>query len=112
MPASRSSCSITYVTDPAGGGLGAFVDDMGSSLAGGTLEADGFEEATSTWAVTGPPAGSPPTTAEWEFGEQLAHFYAATATEDTLLLGFGLEQLATDEDRAALFEQALDNLLP
>jgi len=27
-----------------------------------------------------------------------------------LLLGFGLEQLATDEERAALVEQALDGL--
>ncbi len=102
--------SITYVTDPAGGGVGAFVDDTSVVAGGSTLEADGFEEATSTWAVTGPPAGSPPTTAEWEFGEQLVNFYAATATEDTLLLGFGLEQLATDEERAALVGQALDGL--
>ena len=40
----------------------------------------------------------------------LVNFYAATATEDTLLLGFGLEQLATDEERAALVGQALDGL--
>jgi len=102
--------SITYVTDPAGGGVGAFVDDTSVVAGGSTLEADGFEEATSTWAVTGPPEGSPPTVAEWEFGEQLVDFYAATATEDTLLLGFGLEQLATDEERAALIGQALDGL--
>ena len=102
--------SITYVTDPAGGGVGAFVDDTSVVAGGSTLEADGFEEATSTWAVTGPPAGSPPTTAEWEFGEQLVNFYAATATEDTLLLGFGLEQLASDEERASLIGQALDGL--
>ena len=102
--------SITYVTDPAGGGVGAFVDDTSVVAGGATLEADGFEEATSTWAVTGPPEGSPPTVAEWEFGEQLVNFYAATATEDTLLLGFGLEQLATDEERAALVGQALDGL--
>jgi Zinc carboxypeptidase/Immune inhibitor A peptidase M6 len=102
--------SITYVTDPAGGGVGAFVDDTSVVAGGETLEADGFEADPSTWAVTGSPEGSPPTTAEWEFGEQLVNFYAATATEDTLLLGFGLEQLATDEERAALVEQALGGL--
>jgi Zinc carboxypeptidase/Immune inhibitor A peptidase M6 len=102
--------SIAYVTDPAGGGVGAFVDDTRIVAGGETLEADGFEEATSTWAVTGPPEGSPPTTAEWDFGEQLVNFFAGTSTDDSLLLGFGLEQLATDEERAALVGQALDGL--
>ena len=102
--------SITYVTDPSSGGVGAFVDDTRVVAGGNTLSADGFEEPTSTWAVTGPPEGSPPTVAEWEFGEQLVDFFAGTATEDSLLLGFGLEQLATDEERAALVEQALDGL--
>ena len=102
--------SITYVTDPAFGGVGAFVDDTRVVAGGSTLSADGFEEPTSTWAVTGPPEGSPPTVAEWEFGEHLVDFFAGTATEDSLLLGFGLEQLATDEERAALVGQALDGL--
>ncbi len=102
--------SITYVTDPSSGGVGAFVDDTRVVAGGNTLSADGFEEPTSTWAVSGPPEGSPPTVAEWEFGEQLVNFFAGTATEDSLLLGFGLEQLATDDERAALVGQALDGL--
>ena len=103
--------NITYVTDPSTGGVGAFVDDTRIVAGGTTLSADGFEGATSTWTVTGPPAGSPPANAEWEFGEQLVNFFAGTSTEDTLLLGFGLEQLSTDAERADLLEQALDNLI-
>jgi hypothetical protein len=37
--------------------------------------------------------------------------YAATSTEDTLLLGFGLEQLATDGARTDLLRRALAGLL-
>ena len=100
------------MSDPSTGGVGAFVDDTRIVVGGSTVEADGFEGATSIWTVTGPPEGSPSAHAEWEFGGQLVNFFAGTSTEDTLLLGFGLEQLATDEDRAELLEQALDNLIP
>ena len=34
-----------------------------------------------------------------------------TATEDSLLLGFGLEQLSTDAERVTLVERALSGLL-
>jgi hypothetical protein len=103
--------SITYVTDPAFGGVGAFVDDTRFVINGGapTL-ADGFE-GTSTWAVPGPPAGSPPNSSDWDFGEQLVRFFAGTSTEDTLLLGFGLEQLSSDAERADLVRRALGGLL-
>ena len=103
--------NITYVTDPSTGGVGAFVDDTRIVVGGATLSADGFEGATSTWTVTGPPAGSPPANAEWEFGEQLVNFFAGTSTEDTLLLGFGLEQLSTDAERADLLGRALGGLI-
>ena len=33
------------------------------------------------------------------------NFYAATSTDDTLLLGFGLEQLATDAERKDLMDR-------
>ena len=44
----------------------------------------------------------PPNSSDWAFGEQLVNFYAGTSTEDTLLLGFGLEHLSTDAERADL----------
>jgi hypothetical protein len=44
-------------------------------------------------------------------GEQLVNFYSSTSTDDTLLIGFGFEQLATDEDRAELVGRALEELI-
>jgi Immune inhibitor A peptidase M6 len=101
---------ITYVTDPSAGGVGAFVDDT-RVVIDGVTDADGFEGATSSWTIGAPPAGSPPNSGDWQIGEQLVNFFAGTSTADTLLLGFGLEQLATDQDRAELVGQALGGLL-
>ncbi|HWM12179.1 MAG TPA: M14 family zinc carboxypeptidase [Solirubrobacteraceae bacterium] len=101
--------SIAYVTDPSTGGVGAFVDDTRLTV-NGTTTADGFEGETSSWAVTGPPQGSPPNSTEWEISEKLINFYAGTSTRDTLLLGFGVEQLATEAERADLLRRALRGL--
>ena len=57
--------SITYVTDPNTGGIGAFVDDT-KITKDGTTDADGFEGASSTWTVGGPAAGSPPNAGQLE----------------------------------------------
>jgi hypothetical protein len=103
--------SISYVTDPASGGIGAFVDDTRFTTTGGPIDAEGFESGQGPWTIGGPPQGSPPNANNWEIGEQLITFYAGTSTEDTLLLGFGFEQLSTDEERADLVERALDGLL-
>ncbi len=103
--------SITYVSDESFGGIGAFVDDTKVVADGSTLDADGFEDEPSSWTVTGPPPGSPPAAAVWEFGEEIVKFFAGTATDDTLLLGFGLEQLATDQERTELLDQALAALI-
>ncbi len=98
------------MTDPGTGGVGAFVDDT-RIVIDGVTDADGFEGATSSWTVGGPPAGSPPNQGNWAIGEPLINFYAGTSTADTLLLGFGLEQLATAEERAELVGLALGGLL-
>jgi Immune inhibitor A peptidase M6 len=103
--------AIAYVTDPAEGGVGVFVDDTRIVVDGAVVSADGFEAATSPWAATGPPAGSPPSQNAWRIAERLVTVYAGTSTADTLLLGFGLEQLATDADRVELVGQALSGLL-
>ncbi len=102
--------SIAYVTDPGTGGVGAFVDDTRLTVDSVTT-ADGFEGATSSWAVTGPPQGSPGNEAAWEIGPKLINFYAGTSTRDTLLLGFGVEQLATEGERADLLRRALGGLI-
>lgn len=103
--------SISYVTDPASGGIGAFVDDTQVLADGAVISADGFEGEASTWTPAGPPEGSPPNAGDWQIGGPLVRFNAATATDDTLLLGFGLEQLASDEARVDLLRRGLDGLL-
>jgi hypothetical protein len=102
--------SISYVTDPGTGGVGAFVDDT-HVVVDGVTSADGFEDATSSWTIAGPPAGSPPNQGDFAIGSQLIDNFAGTSTQDTLLLGFGLEQLATDGDRTKLLDTALGRLL-
>jgi hypothetical protein len=101
--------SIAYVTDPGTGGVGAFVDDTRVTV-DGVESADGLEEATSAWTVGGPPAESPPNSGNWQIGEKV-DVIGGTSTEDTLLLGFGLEQLETPAQRADIVERALDGLI-
>ena len=103
--------ALTYVTDPAFAGVGAFVDDTRIVIDGVVTDADGFEGATSSWTPAPPPAGSPATSSNWVIGPKLLNFYAATATRDTLLLGFGFEQLESDAKRAELMRRALNGLL-
>ena len=102
--------SISYVTDPGSGGVGVFVDDT-HVVIDGVDDADGFEGPTSDWAVGISPEGSPPPAAVWEIGEVLFTLYAATSTEDTLMLGFGLEQMASADERSDLVGRTLDKLL-
>ncbi|MDP1849144.1 MAG: M14 family zinc carboxypeptidase [Solirubrobacteraceae bacterium] len=101
---------LTYVSDPFTGGVGAFVDDT-RIVVDGVTDADGFEGTTSSWTPAAPPAGSPDIGANWVIGPRLLNFYAATATRDTLLLGFGFEQLESDAKRAELMSRALNGLL-
>ncbi len=101
--------SITYVTDPSSGGIGAFVDDT-KVVADGTTDADGFEGASSSWTPGGPPEGSPPNQGDWKIGEKLINAYGAVATRDTLLLGFGLEQLS-DVSSTEAIDAALSRLI-
>jgi hypothetical protein len=103
--------SISYVSDVFVGVIGAFVDDTRVIIDGVSTNEDGFEGAASAWTPTGPPEGSPGNGTDWQIGEKLLNLYAATATEDTLLLGFGLEQVATDADRVEMVRKALNGLL-
>jgi Zinc carboxypeptidase/Immune inhibitor A-like, MAM domain len=102
---------ISYVTDPFTGGVGAFVDDTRVTTTAGTLEADGFEGETSVWSVLGPPEGSPEGSAAFQITTVLIDVSAAVATEDTVLFGFGIEQLATAEEQAAVLGAALAHVL-
>jgi hypothetical protein len=107
---------VSYVTDTAdggvGGGIGAFVDDTRVTLgSGAVVDADGFEGAGGLWAVEGPPPGGPPRNeADFAIAPALIHLGAAVATDDTVLLGFGLESITEPAERAALLGRLLDRL--
>ena len=102
--------SITYVTDPSSGGIGVFVDDTKLVVDGTTTAEDGFEGDTSSWTPGGPPEGSPPNQGDWKIGEKLINAYGAVSTEDSLLLGFGLEQLA-EVSGTDVVDEALTRLI-
>ncbi|MFC5823726.1 M14 family metallopeptidase [Nonomuraea insulae] len=100
--------SISYVTDPSTGGAGAFVDDTRVTTTGGTLNAEGFETGLGPWAIPGPPAGSP---SGGDFVRAQADRTAAVSTKDTVLLGFGLEQLGSGAERNASLRKILRYLI-
>ncbi len=102
--------SISYVTDPGTGGHGVLADDA-SLVAGGTAkETEGFETSLGAWKVAGPPLGSPAVLKDWTRTGALFQTYGAVTTDDTVLLGFGLEHVAAAADRTALMRKALASL--
>ncbi|GAB2824100.1 M14 family metallopeptidase [Actinoallomurus bryophytorum] len=105
----KMEVSISYVTDPASGGIGAFVDDTKVTTAGGTSDAEGFEAGLGPWSVPGAPAGSPANVKDFHRAQGFG--VAAIATPDTLLFGFGLEQVASPADRNRLMALAIRRLL-
>ncbi|MET9376584.1 M14 family zinc carboxypeptidase [Streptomyces sp. NPDC002992] len=99
--------SISYITDPGTGEMGAFVDDTALVVGGTPSQGEGFETALGAWSVPGPPAGSPGNGSDWARSPGLFHSQAAVTTRDTVLLGFGLEHVRTEAERSALIRKAL-----
>ncbi|MGW1496255.1 M14 family zinc carboxypeptidase [Streptomyces sp. NPDC002402] len=99
--------SISYVSDPGTGGVGAFVDDTRLVVSGTPQGPEGFETALGPWAVPGPPAGSPGNTVDWARAQALFHSQAAVTTEDSVLIGFGLEHVPAPGDRKNVIRKAL-----
>ena len=102
--------SISYVTDPATGGVGAFIDDTKVVVGGAVIDSEGFENGLGAWSVPGPPPGSPPAGGDFRRAQGL--FFSAVSTEDSVLLGFGVEQIESATERAAVLGKALKHLLP
>ena len=88
-----------------------FVDDTRVTTTAGVLDADGFEGDTSPWTAEGPPPGSPPANGrnfvDLDRADQRG---PSVTTEDTVLLGFGIEALATPEERADVLGRAIEHL--
>ncbi|WP_083733086.1 immune inhibitor A domain-containing protein [Actinomadura sp. CNU-125] len=104
--------SIAYVSDPATGEAGLFVDDTEVTTSGGRLDAADFESGLGPWTIQGAPAGSPGNGAEFVRSEAVIDSVSAVATKDTVLLGFGLEQVESKARQESLMEGALNLLLP
>ncbi|MFD4421436.1 M14 family zinc carboxypeptidase [Agromyces sp. NPDC058484] len=98
---------FSYVTDPFTGETGLMVDDTKLVVAGTETQAEGFETGLGAWQVLGAPATSPGNTGDWERITVEGPFHGVIATPDTLMFGFGLEQLATDEQRAEVVGRML-----
>ncbi len=101
--------AISYVTDPSSGGAGAFVDDTRIVVGGTATQAEGFETGLGAWSIPGPPPGSPAVTTGFERAQSL--FSAGVTTDDSVLLGFGVEQLSTPAQRAEVLGKAVKYLL-
>ncbi|KRC62053.1 hypothetical protein ASE14_08685 [Agromyces sp. Root81] len=102
---------VSYVTDPSSGAMGLILDDTKLVVGGDIMEAEGFETDLGAWTVLDAPESSPGNSSNFERTEGLGAIIAATATPDSLLFGFGLEQLSTDAERAAMVERVLAHLL-
>jgi hypothetical protein len=102
--------SLSYVTDPGTGGRGVLADQASLVVGGTATETEGFETSLGAWRVAGPPAGSPAVLRDWTRTGTLFQTYGAVATDDTVLLGFGLEHLTSAADRTALIRKALGTL--
>lgn len=105
--------SLTYASDFASGGTGFQVDDVRLTNDGTVTALAGFEDGLGGFAVPGPPDGTAPTGVDWvtvgvlDFpGEEAA----AVVTPDTVLFGFGLEQL-DDAARTRIAGEAATHLL-
>ena len=94
--------SISYVTDPFTGGAGVFVDQTRLAIGGTAVEQpEGFETDLGPWTAPGRARGQPAPTPATSCGRS-RRSAAAITTEDTVLLGFGIEQVPDAAARAAL----------
>jgi Zinc carboxypeptidase len=105
--------SISYASDWAVQGLGAFVDTV--QLPGEPLES--FETGIGAWTTPGPPPGSDPNPNDWFRTESLGFEEGAIVSETpleadftTLYFGFGLEGVDGAAARGDLMGRSLDFL--
>ena len=103
--------SISYVTDPGSGGIGVFVDDTRVTTTAGVLDADGFEGPTSLWTIRARPRAAVRNQGDFVISTVLVEVAASVTTEDSVLLGFGIEQLATPAEQADVLGRIMPYLL-
>ncbi|MER7043327.1 M14 family metallopeptidase [Streptomyces jumonjinensis] len=107
----RIEVSVSYITDPSDGGRGIFLDDTRLVTGGGGAgDAEGFETSLGPWTTADSPPGSPAPRGTWVRSQDLYPSAAAVTTDDTVLIGFGLEHVTTAAGRKALIGKVLSAL--
>jgi Zinc carboxypeptidase len=106
---SQVEVSISYASDWAVQGLGAFVDQVEVSTESGV---ESFESGLGAWTVPGPPEGSATNSNDWFRTESVGFEEgAAVSTVRSLFFGFGLEGITDAGQRTAVMDRSLDYLL-
>jgi hypothetical protein len=101
--------SIAYASDWAVQNLGVFIDDV--TLPDGTTTS--FETGLDGWEIAGPPEGSGPNANNWILTTAAGFPVGASiTTPGSILMGFGFEGISTPEERNAVMERVLQQLLP
>lgn len=106
----KAVVSLSYVTDPGTGGRGVFADAARLVVGGQDRDSEGFETSLGVWTVPGAPGGSPGNTGDWARGQKLFDASASVTTRDSVLLGFGLEHVTGERERARLVGTAFKHL--
>jgi hypothetical protein len=105
--------SISYASDWAVQGLGAFVDAIEVSTGEGSTSFEEDDDPMDGWVVPGPPEGSADNPNDWTRTQSVGFEEGAvTKTEDTLYFGFGFEGISGAETRAEVMNRSLSHLLP
>ncbi len=94
--------SISYVTDSASGGTGVFVDQAGLTIGGSASEPEGFETSLGDWAIPGSPEPDNPNDVDFRRGQSESNASASITTPDSVMLGYGIEQIGTAQERSAV----------
>jgi hypothetical protein len=106
---SEVEVAISYASDWAVQGLGAFVDHVEVSTESGV---ESFEDDLGDWTIAGPPEGSAPNPNDWHRTLSVGlEEGAVVATANSLFFGFGLEGITGADTRAAVMGKSLDHLL-
>ena len=92
-------------------GIGAFVDDTRVTTTGGVFDADGFEGATSLWTIAGRARGQPAQRRQLPVRRHAGRGGGVGHDRDSVLLGYGIEQLATPAEQADVLGRIMQYLL-
>ena len=102
---SEVEVAISYASDWAVQGIGAFVDAIEVSTGDGTTS---FEDGLDGWEVTGPPEGSGPNPNDWIRTESVGFEEGAVvSTRNTLYFGFGFEGITGADTRADVMGRSI-----